>query len=259
MGKIIAIANIKGGVGKTTTAVNLAACLAKEGKKVIIIDLDEKANTTESLGVKRELISVSCVDLMLGRVDALKCLIKTHYDNIYLVPYKAEDDRLDDILIVTEKGNQILSKQIQIYKEQYDYILIDTSPTNNIILESVLYASDSVLIPIECSYFAYNSLIQMTTIINQIQKIKKRKRKQLIIEGILITKFDNRNLFAYKIVDLIKKDFPTCVFNTQIQRSSHIEYAFLNSKTVIDFAYNSRGSKDYRDLAKEIISKNEVN
>lgn len=257
MGKIIAISNCKGGVGKSTTAVNLAYALSKEGKRVIIIDLDEKSNTTSSLGVKRELVVYSSSDLILGYVNPLDCVLKTIYENVDIVPSVLSEPRLEEKLSHIEKIKYEFSHQTIDYKNIYDYVIIDCPPLSGITVESSLYAADSVIIPVECSYYAYESLSTMVNLINIIQKNKKKKKNNLLIEGILITKLDNRNLFAYKMVDKIQAEFPGKTFNTIIGRSSHIEAAQFAGKSVIDYAYNCRGSKDYRDLAKEIIAKNE--
>lgn len=259
MGKVIAIANCKGGVGKSTVAVNLASSLAKEGKEVIMIDLDEKANTTSSLGVNRELVAVSSKDLLLNKTTIENSILKTHYDNLDIIPSIISETRLEEELVKDDKNVFLLPKITRDLKLKYDYIFIDCPSSLGLVTKTSLYAADSVIIPVDCSYYAYDSLTIMINLINNIQKNKKKKKTNLIIEGILINKFDNRNLFAYKMVEQIQNEFPNKTFNTIIGRSVHIEKSQFAFKSVIDFAINSRGSKDFKELAREIIKKNEVN
>ena len=150
-------------------------------------------------------------------------------------------------------------KKVEPIKNSYDYILLDCPPSLGAIIDNALFVSDSVIIPVECEFFAYDALTQMVNKINQVQKAKNKINKSLTIEGVLLTKLDNRNVFGYKIMDKVKSLFPTKTFNTIINRSSHLQEAPMHGKTVIDFAYNSRGSKEYRELAKEIINNNEAN
>ena len=157
---------------------------------------------------------------------------------------------------IKEKELQLYNKLLQI-KEDYDYILLDCPPSLGMIIDNALFASDSIIIPVECEYFAYDALTQMVNKINQVQKIKTEHNLNLVIEGVLLTKLDNRNLFGYKIVDKVKELFPELTYKTIISRSSHIQEAPMYGKSVLEFAHNSRGSKQYRDLAMEIILKNE--
>ena len=158
--------------------------------------------------------------------------------------------------------NNIENKELQLHnklkeiKDDYDYILLDCPPSLGMIIDNALFASDSIIIPVECEYFAYDALTQMVNKINQVQKNKKQYNLDLVIEGVLLTKLDNRNLFGYKIVDKVKELFPELTYKTIISRSSHIQEAPMYGKSVLEFAYNSRGSKQYRDLAVEILSKN---
>ena len=141
----------------------------------------------------------------------------------------------------------------KLIKLDYDYIIIDCPPSLNLLVDAALYASDSVIIPTECEYFSYDDLISMIQKINEIQKIKKKSKKTLIVEGILLTKFDNRNIFSYKIAEKVREMFPEKTFKTVINRSSHLQEAQYYGKDVISFAYNSRGSREYRKLALELL------
>ena len=152
----------------------------------------------------------------------------------------------------------LLFNLIETIKDSYDYILLDCPPSIGLVVDNALYASDSVIIPVECDFLAYDALTQMVNKINQMQKIKKENNLKLTIEGVLLTKLDNRNLFGYKIMEKVKDMFPTKTFKTIINRSSHLQEAPMYGKSVLEFAFNSRGSKEYRELAKEIIKNNTI-
>lgn len=256
MGKIIAVANQKGGVGKTTTTINLGAALAKEGKKTLIIDLDEQANATIGLGIGREFVKYSSYDLLVSDKNILKGIYPTTSENLNIIPSSNKLAIIEEKLQNIEKKEQILLTKISEIREQYDYILLDCPPSLGVIIDNALFLSDSVIIPVECEYFAYDALTQMVQKINQIQKEKKKLKLSLTIEGVLLTKLDNRNLFGYKISEKVKELFPNKTYNTIISRSSHLQEAPMHGKSVLDFAYNSRGSKEYRELAKELINNN---
>lgn len=250
MGKIISIVNQKGGVGKTTTTINLGAALALENKKVLIIDFDQQANATKGLGINREDILFDMADFFTHVGLLRKAIMKTSIQNLHLIPATIKLAEAEDALYALDNKENLLNSKLKRIKNEYDYILIDCPPSLGLIVDNALYASDSVLIPVECSFYAYDALTQMVNKINEIQK-----EKDLDIEGILLTKLDNRNTIGYKIVDQVKFMFPYNTFNTIISVSSHIQEAPMYGKSVIQFSYNSRGSKEYRELAKEILEK----
>ena len=250
MGKIISIVNQKGGVGKTTTTVNLGASLTIEKQKVLLIDFDQQANATISLGINREDINYDIVDILLNSAEVEDVILKTNVESLDIIPASIRLSQLEDLLYNTDYKEWILYKKIENLKNKYDYILIDCPPSLGLIIDNALFASDSVIIPVECGFYAYDALTQMVNKIDEVQKIKK-----INIEGILLTKLDNRNTFGYKIVDKVRFMFPNKTFKTIISASSHIQEAPMYGKTVIQFSYNSRGSKEYRDLAKEILGK----
>lgn len=256
MGKVMAVANQKGGVGKTTTTINLGAALAKEGKKILIIDLDEQSNASIGLGLERELVDKSSYDLLVSACDIEQCIYKMSFCNLEVIPSSIKLANIE--INKMDEGNTILYQKLWPIANRYDYILLDCPPSLGMIVDNALYASDSVIIPVECEFFAYDALTQMVNKINQTQKIKKAKNLKLTIEGVLLTKLDNRNLFGYKIKEKIKEMFPTKTFDVIINRSSHLQEAPMYGKSVVEYAYNSRGSKEYRELAKEIIKNNEV-
>lgn len=256
MGKVIAITNQKGGVGKTTTTLNLAAAFANKKQKVLVIDLDPQSNATIGLGISRELIDTTSYDLLAKDVKINDVIYKNLDISFEIIPssIKLADAYKD--LFNNEKKELILMNKLEEVKDLYDYILIDCPPTLGIIVDNALFASDSVIIPVECEYYAYDALTQMVNQISQIQKIKNKLNKTLTIEGVLLTKLDNRNLFGYKIVEKVKEMFPNKTFKTIINRSTHLQEAPMHGQTVLQYAYNSKGSKDYRELAKEIILNN---
>lgn len=250
MGKVISIVNQKGGVGKTTTTVNLGASLANEKQKVLLIDFDQQANATISLGINREEIKYDIVDILSNNVPASEVLLKTGVESLDIIPASIRLSQIEALLFNIQDKEWVLNDKIKMIKDNYDYILIDCPPSLGLIVDNALYASDSVIIPVECGFYAYDALTQMVNKIDEVQRIKK-----IDIEGILLTKLDNRNTFGYKIVDKVRFMFPQKTFKTIISSSSHIQEAPMYGKTVIQFSYNSRGSKEYRDLAREILLK----
>ncbi len=258
MGIIIAIANQKGGVGKTTTTINLGAALAREQKRTLLIDLDEQANATIGIGISRESVKISSFEVLTQDMDIKEAICNTKDSYLDIIPSSNKLAIIEKTLYGYENKEQNLMRRVEPIKNCYDYILLDCPPSLSIVIDNALFVSDSVIIPVECEFFAYDALTQMVNKINQVQKAKNKINRSLTIEGVLLTKLDNRNVFGYKIIDKVKELFPTKTFNTIINRSSHLQEAPMHGKTVIDFAYNSRGSKEYRELAKEIINNNEV-
>lgn len=256
MGKVIAIANQKGGVGKTTTSINLGSALSSAGKKVLLIDLDEQANATIGLGFSRELIEISSYDLLISKIKIEDSIYKTTDPLLDLIPASIKLSKAELDLYNDNEKELILEKKVKYIKNDYDFILIDCPPSLGVTIDNALFAADSVLIPVECEYLAYDALTQMVNKINQIQSIQNQYGKSLTIEGVLLTKLDNRNIFGYKIVDKVRDLFPTKTFKTIISRSSHLQEAPMQGKPVLKTAYHSKSSREYRQLADEILMNN---
>ena len=248
MGKIISIVNQKGGVGKTTTTINLGAALAFENKKVLIVDFDQQANATKGLGINREEILFDIADFFTHIGLLTKAIMKTSTPNLSIIPATIKLASVEESLYTIENKEYLLAQKLKRIKNDFDYILIDCPPSLGLIVDNALYASDSVLIPVECSFYAYDALTQM---INKIDKVQKEK--DIEIEGILITKLDNR---GYDIVDKVKFLFPNKIFKTIITYSTHIQVAPSHGISLLEYSINSRGSKEYKALALEIIGEN---
>lgn len=255
MGYVISIANQKGGVGKTTTVINLSAALAKLNKKVLIIDLDEQTNASLGLGLQRELINKTSFDLLNSNCEPKECTYLTNLEYVNIIPSSFDMTSIEENLRDDENKDKILALKINDFKENYDYVLIDCPPSLGVIVNNALYASDSVIIPVECDYFAYDSLTQMVNKINQVQKIKNNDSLNLIVEGILFTKLDKRSNIGETIINKVKELFPLRIFNTIINRSVNFQEAPMYGQSVIEYDEKSRGSKEYISLAKEILER----
>ncbi len=253
MGKIISIVNQKGGVGKTTTTINLAAALAMYKQKVLVIDYDQQANATIGLGINREDILFDVTDFFTHIGFLQKAIIKTKINNLSLIASSIKLANIEDSLYMIPDKEYLLKRKLDIIKDDYDFILIDCPPSLGLIVDNALYASDSVLIPVECGFYSYEALTQMINKIDKVQAVKN-----IEIEGILMTKLDNRNTLGYEIVDKVKFLFPNKIFDTIITRSSHIQEAPMHGMSVLSFSFHSRGSKEYRMLAEEILTKNHI-
>lgn len=252
MGRIISIVNQKGGVGKTTTTINLAAAFAYENKKVLIVDFEEQSNATKGLDIKREDILFDMADFFSHIGLLQKAIMPTKNPYISIIPSSIKLASVEEALYNIPNKEYLLQQKLIQLKDNYDYILIDCPPSLGLIVDNALYASDSVIIPVDTSYFAYDALSAM---INKIEHIQRTSN--LVIEGILITKLDNRTTLGYDILDKVRELFPEKLFETVITYSSHIQMAPLYGESVLEYSINSRGAKEYRKLAQEII-RNEV-
>ena len=253
MSKVISITNQKGGVGKTTTAINLSAALGKLKKKTLLIDIDPQGNTTSGVGFDRREIENSSYNMLIGEVQAQDVIVKTEFDNLDLVPSSKNLAAAELELANLEKRESALKGAINSIKENYDYIIIDCPPSLGLITTNVLSASDSLLVPIQCEYYALEGLSQL---MNTVKRIKRQYNPELNLEGILLTMCDKRLNLTQQVIKEVKKHFPNKVFNAIIPRGVKMSEAPSFGKPVIYFDKNCKGSDAYMLLGKEIIKNN---
>lgn len=253
MGKIIAIANQKGGVGKTTTSVNLAASLGVLEKKVLLIDADPQANATSGLGIDVESVEVGTYQLLEHTNMAEDAIVKTSSPNLDLIPAHIDLVAIEIELVDKEAREYMLKKAISHLKDVYDYILIDCAPSLGLLTLNALTSADSVIIPIQCEYFALEGLGKLLNTIKSVQKIHN---KDLDIEGLLLTMFDSRLRLSNQVVEEVQKHFSEMVFETIIQRNVRLSEAPSYGESIINYDAASKGATNYLSLAQELITKN---
>lgn len=252
MGKIIAIANQKGGVGKTTTSVNLAASLGVLEKKVLLIDADPQANASSGLGVDVDNVEVGSYQLIEHSASAEETIIKTTAPNVDIIPAHIDLVAIEIELVDKEEREYMLKKAITHLKASYDYILIDCAPSLGLLTLNALTAADSVIIPIQCEYFALEGLGKLLNTIKSVQKIHN---PNLDIEGMLLTMYDSRLRLSNQVVEEVQKHFTDMVFQTIIQRNVRLSEAPSYGESIINYDVSSKGAANYLSLAKEIIKK----
>jgi len=254
MAKIITIANRKGGVGKTTTAINLAASLAVMEKKTLIIDADPQANSTSGFNFDPDSNSMTTLyEALIGKVTLKETLLKTEVPGLDLVPSHINLVGAEIEILNLENREMVLKNALVELKENYDYIIIDCSPSLGLITINSLTAADSVIIPVQCEFFALEGLGKL---LNTIKLVQNRLNPELQIEGFLLTMFDARLRLANQVVEEVKHHFNNMVFNTIIQRNVKLSEAPSHGKPVILYDAISAGTNNYLNLAKEIIKKN---
>ena len=255
MGKVIAIANQKGGVGKTTTAINLAASLAVLEKKVLIIDADPQANTTSGLNFlpdKDERRSV--YELMIGRIEPHDALIQTEINTLHMIPSNINLVGVEFELVEMEERESILKKAIAPLRDEYDYTIIDCSPTLGMMTVNALTAADSVIIPVQPEFFALEGLGKL---LQTIRLVQNGINPGLTIEGFVVTMFDGRTKVHAQVVGDLREHFKDMVFNTIIQRNIRLSEAPSHGKPIILYDVMSNGSNNYMNLAREVLERNE--
>ena len=253
MGKVMAIINQKGGVGKTTTAVNLAACLAYKGKKVLLIDSDAQGNATSGLGINRNDIELSIYDCLVDDSVTQKAILKTKYKNLSVLPAAQELSAAEIELGYEEKREFFVKKAISHIKDLYDYIIIDSPPALGLLTINIMTASDTVLIPIQCEYYALEGLAQLIT---TIKTIRKSLNKTLDIEGILATMYDKRTNLSEQVYNEVKEHFPDKTYSTVIPRNVRLSEAPSFGEPIIKYDITSVGAEAYFSLAREVIENN---
>ncbi|WPO79387.1 AAA family ATPase [Flavobacterium sp. KACC 22761] len=253
MGKIIAIANQKGGVGKTTTSVNLAASLGVLEKKVLLIDADPQANATSGLGIDVESVEVGTYQILEHTVTPKEAILKCTSPNVDVIPAHIDLVAIEIELVDKENREYMLKKALEEAKQEYDYIIIDCAPSLGLLTLNALTAADSVVIPIQCEYFALEGLGKLLNTIKSIQKIHN---PDLDIEGLLLTMYDSRLRLSNQVVEEVQKHFNDMVFETVIQRNVKLSEAPSFGESIINYDATSKGAVNYIHLAQEIIKKN---
>ena len=249
MGKSIAIANQKGGVGKTTTAVNLAAALGLHKKKTLLVDVDPQGNSSSGVGIDRRRIKNTSYEIFIGQAEVKDTLLHTKYDNLDIIPAGMDLAAAEIELASLEHRISILRSALAPYRDIYDYILIDCPPSLGLITTNALTAADTLLVPIQCEYYALE-------LMNTVRRVKRQYNSQLEIEGVLLTMYDGRLNLTQQVVQEVKKYFPRKVFATVIPRAVRLSEAPSFGCPIQYFDKSSRGAKAYMDLAEEVLKQN---
>lgn len=250
MGRIIAIANQKGGVGKTTTSINLSACLAERGKKVLVIDTDPQGNTTSGFGIDKNNLEDTIYELILGECSISDCIVKNVIDNVSVLPSNVNLAAAEIELIGVDKKEYILKREVDYVKDEYDYIIIDCPPSLNMLTINSMTTADSVLVPIQCEYYALEGLSQL---IHTINLVKERLNPQLSMEGVVFTMYDSRTNLSAQVVENVKQNLKQKVYNTMIPRNIRLAEAPSYGMPINVYDAKSAGAEAYMQLADEVI------
>ena len=252
MGKIVTVFNQKGGVGKTTTCVNLAAALGHKGKKTLLIDVDPQGNSTSGVGVNKSEVEYSTYDMLLGEATAREILIETEFKNLSLLPASLDLAGAELELAQAEGRNRILKKAIATLVMEYDYIIIDCPPSLGILSINALVAADTLIVPLQCEYYALEGLSQL---VNTVRSVKREYNNNLELEGILFTMYDSRLKLTQQVVDEVNKYFPNKSYKTMIPRSVKIAEAPSYGEPVIYYEKYSKASFAYKKFTDEFLKK----
>lgn len=251
MGRMIAIGNQKGGVGKTTTTVNLGAALASLGQKVLIIDSDSQGNATSGLGIERGDVAQSLYEILVNEVSLEENILPTSRENLYIVPSTIQLAAAEIELAGVKDREQRLKKAVAGVRDKYDFILVDCPPSLGQLSINAFTASDTILIPVQAEYYALEGLSQL---LNTIRLVQKTYNKDFRIEGVLLTMLDARTNLGYEVVEEVKKYFQEKVYSTIITRNVRLSEAPSYGQSIIDYDPRSRGAELYMDLAKEVLA-----
>ena len=254
MGRAIAIANQKGGVGKTTTAINLSACLAAKRKKVLVIDMDPQGNTTSGFGVEKNELENTVYELILGECSVEECLIKNVVKNVSIIPSNVNLAAAEIELIGIEDKEYILQKKISKIRDQFDFIIIDCPPSLNLLTINALTAANTVLVPIQCEYYALEGLSQVLKTVNLVQK---KLNPSLEVEGVVFTMYDSRTNLSLEVVENVKEHLNENIYKTIIPRNVRLAEAPSYGMPINLYDSRSSGAESYRLLAAEVISRGE--
>ena len=255
MGRIIAIANQKGGVGKTTTSINLSASIAESGKKVLVIDIDPQGNTTSGLGVDKNELDNTIYELILGECSIHECVLKNVIKGVSLLPSNVNLAAAEIELIGVDRKEFILKKEVDWIKDQYDYILIDCPPSLSMLTVNAMTTANTVLVPIQCEYYALEGLSQL---IHTVNLVKERLNPDLAMEGVVFTMYDSRTNLSSQVVENVREHFKQKVFDTVIPRNIRLAEAPSYGMPISLYDPKSAGAEAYRSLAKEILKRKDV-
>ena len=250
MGRTIAIANQKGGVGKTTTAINLSAALAEKGKKVLTIDLDPQGNTTSGLGIDKNNCKYTVYELMLDECSIKQCIRSNIYDNLCLIPSNVNLSAAEIELIGVKDKEYILKNEVEWIKDDFDYIIIDCPPSLNMLTVNGMTTADSVIVPIQCEYYALEGLSQLLHTINL---VKERLNPRLTLEGVVFTMYDARTNLSLQVVENVKNNLNQQIYKTIIPRNVKLAEAPSYGLPITIYDGKSAGAESYRQLAQEVI------
>ena len=255
MSRIIAIANQKGGVGKTTSAINLSACLAEEGQRVLLIDLDPQGNATSGLGIDKDETEHSVYDLILGECEIADSIVKTEIERLSIIPSNVHLAGAEIELLDVDEKEYVLRKSVDTIRGEYDFIIIDCPPSLNMLTINAMTTADTILVPIQCEYYALEGLSQLIHTINLVQE---RLNDRLIIEGVVFTMYDGRTNLSQQVVENVRDNLKTKIYETVIPRNIRLAEAPSYGLPIELFDANSSGAKSYRSLAKEIMERKDI-
>ena len=254
MGRIIAVANQKGGVGKTTTSINLAACLAEKGKKVLAVDMDPQGNLTSGLGVDKDSVEKSIYELVIGEVDIKEVINKEVLENLDIIPTSIDLSAAEIELIGVDDKEYILRNAIDQVKDQYDFVIIDCPPSLSMLTINAMTTADSVIVPIQCEYYALEGLSQL---IHTVELVKDRLNSKLEIEGVVFTMYDARTNLSLQVVENVKDNLQQNIYKTIIPRNIRLAEAPSYGLPINKYDPKSTGAESYMRLADEVIEREE--
>ncbi len=250
--KIIALANQKGGVGKTTTAINLSAALARNGKRVLLVDADPQANASSGLGIDIRELDASIYECLVNGIAAKEAIIETEVENLHIIPSHIDLVGAEIEMLNLPDRERLLQRVLQPVRNEYDYILIDCSPSLGLITVNALTVADNVIIPVQCEFFALEGIAKL---LNTIKIIKSQLNPGLSIMGFVLTMYDNRLRLSNQVLDEVRRHFGDLVFNTVIARNVRLSEAPSHGQTILDYEPNSKGAIAYKALAQEVMNR----